>query len=177
MEPQAEQLRQDPAQPDAPASGPSWLDDDEQRAWRAYIRGSRLLNETIDRQLQPFGLSLSEYEIIAMLSEAPPEGLRMSRLADQVVHSRSRLSHTAVRLEKRGYVRRARIAGDGRGVGLSITPKGRALIDRVAPVHLASVRTHLVDVLTRDELRVLGEALHRLRATILDLDPDDPRLR
>lgn len=112
-----------------------------------------------------------------MLSEAPPEGLRMSRLADQVVNSRSRLSHTAVRLERRGHVRRAPIPGDGRGVGLSLTPKGRDLVDRVAPVHLAGVRERLVDVLTAEELRVLGEAMHRVRAAIAELDVDDPRLR
>ena len=34
-----------------------WLDPQEQRAWRAYIRGSRLLHETLDRQLAPYGLS------------------------------------------------------------------------------------------------------------------------
>lgn len=174
MEPDAEPLRRDAA---VPAPSRSWLDDEQQRAWRAYIRGSRLLNEALDLDLQTHGVNLPDYEILAMLSEAPPEGLRMSRLADQIVHSRSRLTHTAIRLERRGYVRRARIAGDGRAVGLSLTSQGRDLVDRVAPAHLASVRAHLVDVLTREELRVLGKAMHRVRATILNLDPDNPRLR
>ena len=78
----------------------------EQRAWRAYLRASRLLEAALDRDLQYHGVQLSEYEIISMLSEAPDRRLRMSGLADLVVQSRSRLTHTAGRLEKRGWVQR-----------------------------------------------------------------------
>ena len=67
---------------------PTWLDDGEQRAWRAYLRGSRLLEAALDRDLQQHGVQLSEYEIISMLSEQPDRRLRMSALADS---TRSRL--------------------------------------------------------------------------------------
>lgn len=151
-----------------------WLSVPEQRAWRAFLRGSRLLNETLDDDMQKHGLSLSEYEILAMLSEAHPEGLRMSALADLVVQSRSRLSHTALRLERRKFVRRRPTPGDGRGVELSLTPAGREAVDRLAPVYVRSVREHLVDLLTPEQLAEVGEAMRIVRSAILDLDPDDP---
>ena len=81
---------------------PRWLSDSEQDHWRAYLRGSRYLEEALDRDLQTHGLQLTEYEILSMLSESEGGRLRMSELADLVVQSRSRLTHTAARLEKRG---------------------------------------------------------------------------
>ena len=110
---------------------PRWLSDSEQSAWRAYLRGSRILEEALDRDLQAQGLALSEYEILSMLSEAPRARLRMSELADLVVQSRSRLTHTATRLEKRGWVVRESCLSDRRGVELVLTEQGRARLVQI----------------------------------------------
>ena len=74
------------------AAEPRWLSTHEQHAWRAYLRGSRLLEAALDRDLQSHGVQLSEYEIISMLSEAPDRRLRMSGLADLVARSRAGLA-------------------------------------------------------------------------------------
>ena len=66
---------------------PQWLSEDEQRAWRAYLRGSRLIEEALDRDLQSHGVQLTEYEIISMLSESPHHRLRMSELASMTCRS------------------------------------------------------------------------------------------
>src|SRR3954454_23925915 len=83
-------------------SGTRWLDDEEQRAWRSYVRGVRLLDEELRRGLERHGLSHPEYEILVRLAESPGRGLRMSELAGDVVSSRSRLTHTVSRLERDG---------------------------------------------------------------------------
>ena len=93
----------------------------------------------LDRDLLRHGVQLSEYEIISMLSEQPDRRLRMSALADMVVQSRSRLTHTASRLEKRGWVQREACVGDRRGVELVLTPEGLDAITAMARVHVASV--------------------------------------
>lgn len=165
-------LAQQPAESSAPET--RWLSEQEQTAWRSFLRGTWLLNAVLDDDMQEHGHSLSEYEILAMLSEALPDGLRMSALADLVVQSRSRLSHTALRLERRKLVRRRPTPGDGRGVELSLTPAGLEVVERLAPAHVASVRAHLIDVLTPVQLAELGHAMAIVRAAILDLDPDDP---
>jgi DNA-binding MarR family transcriptional regulator len=138
---------------------PTWLDDDEQRAWRAYLRGSRLLEASLDRDLQQHGVQLSEYEIISMLSEQPDRRLRMSALADMVVQSRSRLTHTASRLEKRGWVQREACVGDRRGVELVLTDDGVEAITAMARVHVASVREHLLSHLSAAQFAALGKAM------------------
>jgi len=142
---------------------PQWLDDAEQRAWRAYLRGGRLLEVALDRDLQAHGLQLSEYEIISMLSEAKDDHLRMSEIADLVVQSRSRLTHTAARLEKRGWVLRQPCADDRRGVELVLTEAGQEAIAQMAPLHVKSVRNHLMDHLKPEQLIALGEAMAAVR--------------
>ncbi len=143
-----------------------WLTEDEQRSWRAYLRGSRLLEVALDRDLARHGTQLSEYELISMLSEAPGARMRMSALADLVVQSRSRVTHTAARLERRGWVTREACLSDRRGVELVLTETGREALERMAPEHVASVRAHLVDAMTPTEFAALGRAMQAVRDEI-----------
>ena len=52
-----------------------WLDAEQQRAWRAYLVGTTLLMDRLDRDLRAqHDLSLPEYEMLVRLSECrrPP---------------------------------------------------------------------------------------------------------
>jgi DNA-binding MarR family transcriptional regulator len=153
----------------APPAETRWLDDDEQRAWRDLIDGTVRLQDALarahERRLQ---LSLAEYELLVRLAEASDGTLRMSRLADGLAYSRSRVTHTVRRMEEAGYVRRLADAGDGRGVNCRMTPKGRAALVDAAPTHVEIVRTYLVDVLDRDELLALGNAMARIAEVTRD---------
>ncbi|WP_114201523.1 MarR family winged helix-turn-helix transcriptional regulator [Janibacter anophelis] len=144
-------------------SGTRWLDQHEQEHWRAYLRGSRLLERALVEDLAPMNVQLTEYELLSMLSESPGQRTRMSRLADDIIQSRSRVTHTAARLEKRGWVERCRSSDDGRGVEISLTDAGRAAIADLAAVHVESVRRHLVDALTPEQFAALGDAMAALR--------------
>ena len=154
--------------PPAPAgvpdlTAPRWLDAEEQRAWRAWLFSAQLLMDRLDRELtHSTGISHAYYEILVALSEAPERMMRMSELADRCLSSRSRLSHAVSRLEERGWVRRQVCAEDGRGQLAVLTEEGFAALDAAAPVHVESVRTHLFDQLTPEQvenMRDLGETL------------------
>ena len=137
-----------------------WLDPDQQAWWRDYLLGVARLTEALSRELdEDADLSLSEYEILVRLSEAEAHTARMSDLAASLVHSRSRLTHTVSRLERRGLVERRACSNDGRGVNAAMTPAGYELLVAAAPGHVRAVRENLVDVLSRDQLRALGEAM------------------
>ena len=72
-----------------------WLSNDQQRIWRAFLGGTTVLMDRLDRDLRTaHGLSMPEYEILVRLSEAPGRAIRMAELADAVSHSRSRVTHT-----------------------------------------------------------------------------------
>jgi DNA-binding MarR family transcriptional regulator len=144
---------------------PRWLDAEEQRAWRAWLYSAQLLMDQLDRELtHETGISHAYYEILVALSEAEGRMLRMSELADRCLSSRSRLSHAVSRLEERGWVRRQVCPDDGRGQLAVLTDEGFAALEAAAPVHVESVRTHLFDQLTPEQIqnmRDFGETLLR----------------
>jgi DNA-binding MarR family transcriptional regulator len=157
-------LHVSPAGPDAPeTTGTRWLDADEQRAWRAWLYSAQLLMDRLDRELtQAAGISHAYYEILVALSEESERRMRMSELADRCLSSRSRLSHAVSRLEERGWVRREACAEDARGQLAVLTDEGFAALEAAAHVHVESVRTHLFDQLTPEQvrhMRDLGETL------------------
>jgi DNA-binding MarR family transcriptional regulator len=147
------------------AGEPRWLDAEEQKAWRAWLYSSLLLQDRLDRELiHETGISHAYYEILVQLSEAPCRMLRMSELAERSLSSRSRLSHAVARLEERGWVRRQVCEEDGRGALAVLTDDGFAALEAAAPVHVESVRTHLFDQLSPEQLaalRDIGETLLR----------------
>lgn len=141
---------------------PRWLDKQEQLDWRAFLRGSYLLMEALDRDLSEFGLRMSEWHILVLLSEAPQQRQRMSVLADVVVQSRSRLTHAAKRLEAAGVVQRNPVRGDGRGVELALTAEGVQMVNRIAPSHVHGVRRRFVDLMSAQEVEMLGAVMRRV---------------
>ncbi len=139
---------------------PRWLSPEQQVSWRSYLLGAARLTEALNRQLErDSGISLSEYEILVRLSEAPEHTIRMSELADAVVQSRSRLTHTVTRMERQGLVRRETCAEDGRGVNCVLTDEGYEFLRQAAPGHVTAVREHLVDLLTDEQMATLGQAM------------------
>ena len=148
-----------------PAVETRWLNPEEQKVWRAWLYSSSLLHDLLDRELtHETGISHAYYEILVALSEAPGRAMRMSELADRCLSSRSRLSHAVSRLEERGWVRRQVCEEDGRGQLAVLTDDGFAALEAAAPIHVESVRTHLFDQLTKEQveqMRALGETLLR----------------
>ena len=151
--------------PDPSLSGTRWLDAEEQKAWRAYLFSSQLLHDRLDRELtRRTGISHAYYEILVALSETRGRAMRMSELADRCLSSRSRLSHAVSRLEERGWVRRQVCESDGRGQLAVLTDAGFAALEAAAHVHVESVRTHLFDQLSPEQvaaIRDVGETLLR----------------
>ena len=150
--------------------GERWLDDEQQRTWRAWLTVSELVPRALDAQLQrDAGLSHAAYVVLAMLSESPTRSRRMSDLARRANQPQSRLSHTVARLEERGWVRRERASDDGRGNLAVLTDAGWDVVVAVAPGHVDAVRESVFGPLTGEQTRVLGEALEAIAAK---LDPD-----
>jgi DNA-binding MarR family transcriptional regulator len=142
-----------------------WLSSDQQRDWRAFRDGTVLLLDALGHDLEEqTGLSLHEYEVMVRLSEAPGRTLRMSQLATDIAHSRSRLTHTISRMEAAGLVARVACAADARGVNAVLTERGWARLVEAAPSHVASVRERLVDVLSAEQLAALGDAMDAVRS-------------
>jgi DNA-binding MarR family transcriptional regulator len=60
-------------------------------------------------------------------------------------------------MEQRGLVSREPHPGDTRGASITLSDNGRRAVEAAAPRHVRSVRTHFIDLLTRDQLVALSE--------------------
>jgi DNA-binding MarR family transcriptional regulator len=135
-----------------------WLDETEERAWRAYRRMFTMLESRLGRDLaEETGLSMPDYTVLSNLVEVDDRRWRVTTLADYMQWSQSRLSHHLTRMEERGLVRREQVSGDARGAYVVLTKRGLRAIAAATPAHLSAVRRHLVDLLTRKQLETLGE--------------------
>jgi DNA-binding MarR family transcriptional regulator len=130
-----------------------WLDEEERAAWVRLAAVVELLPGVLDSQLRHDAqLSHFEYYALAMLSEAPQHTLRMTALAMLTNATLPRLSHVAQRLENRGLVERFPCPEDARATNVRLTPTGWDKVRHTAPGHVANVRQHVIDALTREQL-------------------------
>src|SRR3954462_12518865 len=144
-----------------------WLTDDEQRAWRCLVQMTSRLDARLNRELQQSsGLSLADYDVLVLLTEAPDGRLRMFQLIDDLQWEQSRLSHHVARMQRRGLVAREEGTTDKRGAFVVLTDAGRAAIEKAGPPHVDAVRRLVFDGLSREQVAMLetfvGRVLSRL---------------
>ncbi|HYJ75056.1 MAG TPA: MarR family transcriptional regulator [Kineosporiaceae bacterium] len=148
---------------------PRWLDDEEMGAWLALNGVILLLPGALDSQMQrDNGITMFEYLVMAMLSEAPGRTLQLKRLARVTNGSLSRLSHVVTRLEGRDWVRREPLADNGRVTMARLTDAGYAKVVASAPSHVETVRQLVFDNLDRRQVRQLQEISTRLLRSLAD---------
>ncbi|WP_296604808.1 MarR family transcriptional regulator [Nocardioides sp.] len=147
-----------------------WLDQTERDAWLRLVAVVELLPGVLDAQLRgSAGLTHFEYFVLAMLSEARERTLRMTTLAQRTNATLPRLSHVVRRLEDRGLVERVPCPEDRRATNAHLTDAGWDAVVDAAPGHVETVRTHVLDPLTREQLsqlRAIGDSL------LATLDPE-----
>jgi DNA-binding MarR family transcriptional regulator len=140
-----------------------WLDDEEGQAWRGLARVLVALSAGLDAQLRrDAGISHFEYQVLALLSEAPDRTLRMSALATLADGSLPRLSQVVARMERRGWVRRTADPADGRYTLAILTDQGLTKVTEAAPGHVQEVRRLVLDPLTKTQTRQLREISRRI---------------
>jgi DNA-binding MarR family transcriptional regulator len=139
---------------------PDWLDAEEQAAWRTYIEATIRVWRACDSELQAeTGLSHDDYGVLVLLSEARDHSARMVDLASFLATSPSRVTYRIDRLVAKGYLRRESCPTDKRGSLAVLTTEGMEALVQAAPVHVAGVRRHLLDHLTREDFLTLGRIL------------------
>lgn len=149
----------------APAE-PHWLTAEEQHTWRGLVQLIlELQAEQEEVLVGAHGITEGEYGVLVSLSEADDHRLRMCDLAQMLRMSPSGLTRRIDGLAKQGWVVRAP-APDDRRVQLAVlTDDGMAKLQAAAPTHVAAVRESLIDHLSADDLRTLGDVLDRARAS------------
>lgn len=136
-----------------------WLDEREQRAWRALqFMQMRLSAELARRLAAESGLSYQDYGVLAALTEQPDGRMRLFELAHDLGWEKSRLSHHIARMAERGLATKETCDSDRRGAFVVVSPRGRKVIEAAAPGHAAAVRRLFVDRVTPGQLDAIAAA-------------------
>ncbi len=140
------------------------LDAVELRGYFALMEVAGLLKHAVEQQLREAGdLSYVQFQLLARLGDSPTGSHRMTDLADGVVYSRSGLTYQAGLLERRGLVTRATSPDDERGITVTITDAGRALLGKVMPGHAEVIDHLLFERLSHKDAKALADLLAPVR--------------
>lgn len=149
-----------------------WLSAHELAAWKGLQRMQARLSGALASDLNVHSdLSLPDYQVLAVLSDAAGGKLRAYLLADELGWEKSRLSRHLARMEQRRLVERGPCATDHRGVEIALTPAGRAAIEQAAPGHVAAVRRCFIDRLSAEQVAVLAEISSTVLAALEGAPP------
>jgi DNA-binding MarR family transcriptional regulator len=123
----------------------------------------------MNRQLQAdSNLSLSDYDVLNALRNAPGGRMRITALAARIGWERSRLSHHARRLQKRGLVDSRLAPTDRRATEITLTDQGWDGITLASGGHFGLVRRLFFDGLPDDLLGPLTAALESVYDNVID---------
>jgi len=146
-----------------PAVSGERLNEQELRAWQAFLRTHRTVTGTLDAELtREERLPLGSYELLLVLSGAPNHAMRMCDVAGETSLSRSGATRLVDRLVAEGLVERLTCESDGRGVYAVLTDAGMARLREASRTHLRGVRRHFTQRLSGKELAELSRLMEKL---------------
>lgn len=134
-------------------------------------RLSVIVGNELRRTFARHDLDPSSFDVLGTLRRSGPDPLTPARLMRASMVTSGAISQRLDRLEARGLVARRPCATDGRVVEVWLTPRGRALVDRALPDHVATMERLLAGLTTeeREQLSsLLRSALTSLGDTLDD---------
>jgi len=144
-----------------------WLDEREERAWRALQFMQMRLEGELARQLAAdSGLSYPDYLVLVALTDSPEGRLRLFELGEVLGWEKSRLSHHVARMAGRRLVRKEKCESDRRGAFVAVTSRGRREIEAAAPGHVAAVRRLFIDRVSAEQLDLIAEVAEHVLAAL-----------
>ena len=129
------------------------------------MRVGVLLERRLAALLEPHGLSVWEFDVLATLRRNDPNGLPPKRLLPEMLLSSGAMTHRIDRLVASGWVERVPDPTDRRSVRVRLTAHGRAVVDPAVTDRLADARA-VADLLQSDQIAPLVDALRRLALTL-----------
>ena len=135
-------------------------------AWRAFVETVSDLQNALETDLSPTGLTLGDYQVLVFLSEADDQSMRMCDLASSLQLSPSGLTRRLDGLVRHGLVDRQPSVADRRVMLAVLTDAGVDKLADAYPVHLASVRRRLIDQLDAGEIDAFGRIFSTIHAAL-----------
>jgi DNA-binding MarR family transcriptional regulator len=135
----------------------------EQSIGYLFRYGYRAFARAISIELQPFEISSGQWSVLRVLWET--EGLSQVELAENMRVEKASLTGMLDVMERRGLISRNRNTEDRRKVNIHLTPRARALKDKLLP-YRAKINRKATRGMTPEEvetlLRLLTQVIRNL---------------
>jgi len=131
-----------------------------QEAFLSIQRTADALSQKIEEFLKPWGISGTQYNVLRILRGAGSEGLRCGEIAERMVAHDPDITRLLDRMEKAGWIERARDTRDRRVVLTHINRRGLDLlkqIDKPIEEFTQELGSHIPEKRFRDLIEILDE--------------------
>jgi DNA-binding MarR family transcriptional regulator len=138
----------------------------------SIMRAQQILLGALDSLLRPYDLTFARYEALVLLSFSRAGKLSLGLIGERLMVHPTSVTNTIDRLERQGFVVREPNPADGRGRLASITPSGRAVVEKATRDLMAAefgLRGY-----TDTELNQVFELLRGLRLAAGDFTDPGP---
>lgn len=126
------------------------------------IRLGRAYQDDVSAMLRPYGLSYSDFDVIATLRRSgPPYALTPTQLQQSVLLTSGAMTACLGRLERQALIGRSEDADDRRRSAATLTQKGQNLVDQLIS-HRFSIAAESLDSLSGKQTETLVALLRRL---------------
>ena len=127
-----------------------------------------LTRELSTQLVKEHGLTMSEYEVLLLLSRESEHAMRRIDLSREVRLSPSGITRMLDRLEATGLVEKGSCSSDARVTYAVLTEVGMKKLRECSPDHFAAIERLIGERLSEDDVESLSQLLSRLS----DLDDD-----
>lgn len=162
-------------EPDAPIQDPHRtrpFHSGEQVAAIALVRAADSFRRWITKAIEPWDITLQQFNVLRILRGAGPDGLATLAVAERMVERTPGVTRLLDRLEENSLIERIRDTEDRRRVLARITPDGLALLDRVDEP-FARAEEDAFGGLEPADLHRLAKYLGRVHEHLTELEDDD----
>lgn len=131
----------------------------------ALLRTGDMARRYYEQQVEPYGITFHQYNVLRILRGAGPAGLPTLEIADRMIEQTPGITRLIDRLVAKKLVRRRRVPADRRKVLCTVTPAGLALLEELdAP--LDAWDEELMAGISEPDLDRLIRVLDRIRRTL-----------
>lgn len=130
------------------------------------VRAAGRIQKRAERFLREYGVTVAQFNVLAILADNP-EGVTPSAIGDELVVSRANMTGLLARMKRDGLCRVEPDPSDGRVKRISVTPRGRRLLDRIEEPYFSEVG-RVTAGLSETRLRQVSSALDRLLEQLED---------
>jgi MarR family transcriptional regulator, organic hydroperoxide resistance regulator len=135
----------------------------KQEATIALLRTASVVGRALGRVLEPWGLSLAQYNALRIIRGAGSGGIATLAVRERMIEEGTTITRILDKLEQSGYIRRERALPDRRQVMCEVTADGRRLLDKIDPLVDAADEEAVASLLARD-IATLIDLLDTVRA-------------